>query len=455
MAEDVSSLRAVAHPVRLRMLSLLTGTAMSAAEIARELDLTHANASYHLRVLAEAGEVVEAGEERIRGGVAKRYRHPWDRVRPSPSHAMPTPAPARAARRPGRPTSGRSPASWSAASGCAAVGTRAHLTDAEVWVSPEVWEQAVALVDEAARLVHAEAQPPRSAGTVHVNLSAALFSMTPARDEAPRRAGAAAGPALRLVLRGPGHLHGRLGDGPGRAGLRGPRPLRLGRRPRRRARRPDPADGAVPAVRRRDRPTGSPARRSCGPPTCCPALTQATVAALVITGQAELWMLIALEAANGTVAAFSMPAMESVVPQLVPRAQLQQANALLSFSRAGLSVVGPTVAALLVATVGRRLGARRSTRCPGWSPRCCSAGCGSPRRCRPTGRAAACCATCARAGRRSPGTPGCGSWWPASGCSTRSTPAPGSPSGRPSPGRRSASGAGATCCRRSRSGCWR
>ena len=56
--------------------------------------------------------------------------------------------------------------------------TRAHLTDAEVWVSPEVWAQAVALVDEAARLVHAEAQPPRSAGTVHVNLSAALFAMT-------------------------------------------------------------------------------------------------------------------------------------------------------------------------------------------------------------------------------------------------------------------------------------
>ena len=143
MAEDVSSLRAVAHPVRLRMLSLLTGTAMSAAEIARELDLTHANASYHLRVLAEAGEVVEAGEERIRGGVAKRYRHPWDRARPS--HAAATPADRR--RGPGDLRPACSPASWSAASGCAAAGTRAHLTDAEVWVSPEVWEQAVALVE--------------------------------------------------------------------------------------------------------------------------------------------------------------------------------------------------------------------------------------------------------------------------------------------------------------------
>ena len=46
---QLSSLRSVAHPLRLRMLSLLTGTAMSAAEVARELEITHANASYHGR----------------------------------------------------------------------------------------------------------------------------------------------------------------------------------------------------------------------------------------------------------------------------------------------------------------------------------------------------------------------------------------------------------------------
>ena len=36
---------------------------MSAAEVARELGLTHANASYHLRQLLAAGQLVEAGEE--------------------------------------------------------------------------------------------------------------------------------------------------------------------------------------------------------------------------------------------------------------------------------------------------------------------------------------------------------------------------------------------------------
>ena len=56
-------------------MSLLTGASLTAAEIARELDISHANASYHLRNLLSGGLIVVAGEERIRGGVAKRYRY--------------------------------------------------------------------------------------------------------------------------------------------------------------------------------------------------------------------------------------------------------------------------------------------------------------------------------------------------------------------------------------------
>ncbi|WP_246456237.1 MFS transporter [Nocardioides mesophilus] len=82
------------------------------------------------------------------------------------------------------------------------------------------------------------------------------------------------------------------------------------------------------------------------------ALTQGVVAFLVITGQAELWMLVVLEAANGTVWAISFPAMSGMLPQLVRRDQLQSANALLSLSRGGLTVLGPTIGALLVVTVG-------------------------------------------------------------------------------------------------------
>lgn len=85
-------------------------------------------------------------------------------------------------------------------------------------------------------------------------------------------------------------------------------------------------------------------------------LSQAVAAALVISGHAELWQLIVIEAVNGTTAATAFPAMQGMVPQLVPRAQLQQANALLSMVRGGLFAIGPTTAALLVVTVG-----------PGWA----------------------------------------------------------------------------------------
>lgn len=168
----VSSMRATAHPVRLQILSLLTGVEMSAAEIARELDITHANASYHLRTLADAGLVVEAGEEKIRGGIAKRYRHPWERKTMfDPKSADDAVAHVRAmAAELVRRFAARRPA------------TRQLLSDAEMWVTPEVWERVLDLVQQASKLIHAEAQRPRSPGTIHVNLTAAVFEMTdPAR----------------------------------------------------------------------------------------------------------------------------------------------------------------------------------------------------------------------------------------------------------------------------------
>ena len=82
------------------------------------------------------------------------------------------------------------------------------------------------------------------------------------------------------------------------------------------------------------------------------AITQGLIALLVITGTAELWMVLVLSVVHGSVSAISFPAMASMVPQLVPREQLQPANALLSLTRNGLTVLGPTVGALLVVTLG-------------------------------------------------------------------------------------------------------
>ncbi len=86
------------------------------------------------------------------------------------------------------------------------------------------------------------------------------------------------------------------------------------------------------------------------------AATQGMVATLVITDTAELWMLIVLEALNGLTMALVFPAFAAIMPQLVPRGMLQSANVLQSMSRGALRVVGPSIAALLVVTVG-----------PGWA----------------------------------------------------------------------------------------
>jgi MFS family permease len=82
------------------------------------------------------------------------------------------------------------------------------------------------------------------------------------------------------------------------------------------------------------------------------AASQGAAAALVISGQAEIWMLACLAVVNGTANAITFPALASILPRLVPRDLLQQANALQSFSRGALRVVGPTISALLVVGVG-------------------------------------------------------------------------------------------------------
>jgi MFS family permease len=82
------------------------------------------------------------------------------------------------------------------------------------------------------------------------------------------------------------------------------------------------------------------------------AATQGLVAVLLLTGTAQIWMIIAIEALNGVVAAFTFPAMSSVVPLVVARNRIQHANALLSFSRGAIVIVGPSLGALIAVTAG-------------------------------------------------------------------------------------------------------
>jgi DNA-binding transcriptional ArsR family regulator len=153
--------------LRLRVLSLLTGSPMSAAEIARELGLTHANASYHLRQLLAAGQLVEAGEETIRGGRAKRYRYNLD-VKHATASDVPSAAlyyevlASELVRRARMRTD---------------LGARGQSSDAELWVPVEAWHAALDAVTAAMMALHRAAVPPRSADALRVSATTALFEM--------------------------------------------------------------------------------------------------------------------------------------------------------------------------------------------------------------------------------------------------------------------------------------
>ncbi len=182
-----SALRAVAHPLRLRMLSLLTGAELSAAEVARELDITHANASYHLRVLLDAGELSIASEEKIRGGQAKRYRHDWRRgLESSP---RPEEADGQDQQGPGQHGSSyiKATADELVRRYAEQIPRSGNLSDAELWVDAETYSRARALIEEASILLHDRAQPPRTPGTHRMNLTAAIFTMTEGHTQQGRQ----------------------------------------------------------------------------------------------------------------------------------------------------------------------------------------------------------------------------------------------------------------------------
>src|SRR3954452_10904281 len=172
--DRVVSLRALAHPTRLQMLSLLTGAPMSAAEVARELGLTHANASYHLRELLAAGQLVEAGEETIRGGRAKRYRYDVD----APGATAPDAGERETFFRLLADELLRRSPSIDPAS-------RQTSTDAELWVDPDDWARALDQVNDVLSQLHRVALPPRTADAAHVSVSLAMFAMANPPDDGP------------------------------------------------------------------------------------------------------------------------------------------------------------------------------------------------------------------------------------------------------------------------------
>jgi DNA-binding transcriptional ArsR family regulator len=177
LGEDpTTELRALAHPVRLRILSLLVGADLTAAEIARELELTHANASYHLRHLLASGLIETAGEERIRGGVAKRYRYDveadLDRTdRTVPEGAAPMPE--------HRLVYAALAAELRRRSAAMRRSRHNYLADGEFWVDRDEWREIRQRIADAGDDLHRVARAPRSPGAIRVSATVAIFEMDP------------------------------------------------------------------------------------------------------------------------------------------------------------------------------------------------------------------------------------------------------------------------------------
>jgi MFS family permease len=82
------------------------------------------------------------------------------------------------------------------------------------------------------------------------------------------------------------------------------------------------------------------------------AIVQAFTASILLTGVAEVWMLVVLSAIYGMGSALFSPALNGLIPQTVGARDLQAANALLALTRSAANVVGPAVAGVIVALVG-------------------------------------------------------------------------------------------------------
>jgi MFS family permease len=81
-------------------------------------------------------------------------------------------------------------------------------------------------------------------------------------------------------------------------------------------------------------------------------LAQGALAMLLLRGEAHFWQLLCAQAVLGGSTAFFLPAMNGLVPQAVPGERLQQANALRGIATSGAGIVGPAIAAAILATSG-------------------------------------------------------------------------------------------------------
>ena len=74
-------LKAIAHPIRTRLLNALDATPASAKQLSDSLGLTHGNVGHHLKVLERAGLVEVVEERKVRALTERIFAPTYDRLR--------------------------------------------------------------------------------------------------------------------------------------------------------------------------------------------------------------------------------------------------------------------------------------------------------------------------------------------------------------------------------------
>jgi MFS family permease len=82
------------------------------------------------------------------------------------------------------------------------------------------------------------------------------------------------------------------------------------------------------------------------------AAVRTAMGVLLLSGHAEVWQLIALQACGGAAVAFYSPASYGLVREVVPTEMLQQANGLLGMARYAAFPLGAAVGGSIVALIG-------------------------------------------------------------------------------------------------------
>ena len=78
---EPSQLKAIAHPVRTRLLNAVEAEPRSAKQLATDLDLTHGNVGHHLKVLEKAGLVEVIEERKVRALTERIFAPTYQRLR--------------------------------------------------------------------------------------------------------------------------------------------------------------------------------------------------------------------------------------------------------------------------------------------------------------------------------------------------------------------------------------